>query len=498
LNYFFISFEGDFNDINLLLSFNALEGEFPFKEATLKRNSPSLLGKLFYFTAKPIPVCLKQVRNNYKFGRIDFNKALDDVSLWRESKSYLCFEVDDGSDNITYAFSKASKRGNDVYRWRVKNRFSDLLTFCKEREGLSLIEGNETDGFFTRVFKITLTVDRKLYSIDEFNSTVCSHEVDKFVKRIRNNFDREVKVSRTYEVHRDGYLHVNLILFFPNRMFNVFFYRRFRQRSGKNNYGSWRLKEKKNVSDLWTIGFSDVRAISDVHDLIEYCLKYQIKYFHKKANRELQNRTMSVLSLYNKRSYSIPKSFEYAVYAYVNHLKGYLEQERHERSPRRSVQDTLSPEKVNIKKRLDTNKHNSLDSGKSNDYNGKIDSKSECVCTFLGVFHEAELEHDYDFDFSCGWYFYSDIPPSNKRNLKAEFMDDPNFHVYIELCKHDRGSRFSRDGSLIDSSRIWKPYRLPRPRFRTGFFPDKPRVRKRKRIQKVREKDRKLKTMDVV
>ena len=190
-------------------------GEAPFKEATPERTSPSHLGRVFYFTSKPIPLSLKQVQSNYRHKRIDFNKAITDVSLWRESKSYLCFEIDDDSNNITYVFSKASKRGNDVYRWRVKNRFSDLLTFCKEHEGLSLIEGNETDGFFTRVFKITLTVDRKLYSVDEFNSTVCSYEVDKFVKRIRNNFDREVKISRTYEVHRDGYLHVNLILFFP-------------------------------------------------------------------------------------------------------------------------------------------------------------------------------------------------------------------------------------------------------------------------------------------
>jgi hypothetical protein len=280
-------------------------------------------------------------------------------------------------------------------------------------------------------------------------------------------------------------------------VFNVFFYRRFRQRSGKTNYGSWRLKEKKQISDLWTIGFSDVRAISDVHDLMEYCLKYQIKYFHKKANREMQNRTMSVLSLYNKRSYSIPKSFEYAVYAYVNHLNGYREQERHERSPRRSVEDTLSPEKVHMNKRLDTNMHNSLDLGKSNEYDGAIDSKSERVCIFLGVFHEAELEHEYDFDFSCGWYFYSDTPPSNKRNLKAEFRDDPNFHVYIELCTYDSGSRFRRDGSPIDSFRIWKPYRLSRKRFRTGVFADKPRIRKRKRKHMVREKDRKLETMDV-
>ena len=32
---------------------------------------------------------------------------------------------------------------------------------------------------------------------------------------------------------------------------------------------------------------------------------------------DLQNKTLSVLSLYNKRSYSIPKSFENGIYAYV-------------------------------------------------------------------------------------------------------------------------------------------------------------------------------------
>ncbi len=340
-------------------------------------------------------------RKEYFSKRCSLDDACHSISIWRDNDMYLCFRGETSNHEMKYYYQKASKRGNDVYRWRVKNRFRKILDFAEENKGLSFIEKSNDGCYCSHVFKLTLTVNPTRYSLDDFNSQLCSKELDRQIKRIRNIYP-DVKVSRTYEVFTDkakGFLHVNQVFFFPSNSFPVFLY------VNKRNKRSWRLKnheDKLFFQDSWSCGFVDIRAVSNAQDLLEYCLKYHVKYFKNMRAKGNQDLTLSVLSLFNKRAFSIPDSFTDSIITYAQSL---------------GVTGGSS--------RLDTVLHNSLD--------------ESVVFQFLGVIRESELDFMPE-----GWFFVRDDPPPALLKYQDPESGKVVSKVYVSLLRRDSGWRMPK------------------------------------------------------
>ena len=327
------------------------------------------------------PPSLNSITKIYQNGKIDFENAIILIKRWRNDDKYICFKKTDSENKITYCYSKASKRGNDVYRWRVTKRHQKIIEFCNENH-ICLIQ-SENNKNYSQIIKITGTVAIKKYDKDKVNSELISYYDDLFKKRIRNKYSR-VRIARTYEVSRSGYLHINWVLYFPNNRFEVRLHKA-KQGKHKGRY-TWRLAKysvKQKLDGLWELGHCDIRAVENTNDLIEYVLKYQIKYFTQKDNQTKQDLTLSVLSLYNKRSFSIPDSFVKDV---IDHCCSLLESED--------------------KHRLDKIMHNSLKQNKS-------EQGKNYQCEFIGLIPKSEIHFNSNI-----WFFESKEPPSYLFDLK--------------------------------------------------------------------------------
>jgi hypothetical protein len=327
---------------------------------------------------------VSNARKEYFSNRCSLDEACHSISVWRGNNMYLCFRGETPNDEVKYYYQKASKRGNDVYRWRVKNRFKKILDFSEENKDLSFIEESKDGYFCSHLKEQTLTVDPGKYSLNDFNSRICSKELDRQIKRIRNVYP-DVKVSRTYEVFTNkakGFLHVN-----------------------QKNERLWRLrnyKDKVFFQSSWGCGFVDVRAVSTAQDLLEYCLKYHIKYFKNVKAKGNQDLTLSVLTLFNKRAFSISDSFTDAIISYSHSL---------------GVSGDSS--------RLDTIMHNSLG--------------ENCSFQFLGVVHESELNFTPE-----GWFFVRDEPPPSLSKYQNPASGQIVTKVYVTLLRKDTGWRMPR------------------------------------------------------
>ncbi|GAI40306.1 unnamed protein product, partial [marine sediment metagenome] len=252
------------------------------------------------------------------------NRACAQLKEHWETDGYLYFEYDKDDGSTGYLKSKASIRGNNVYRARVWNRHRDLLTFCEVNKGISYIIPDD-HGHHANILKFVLTVNPGGWNRDDFNSFYSTYFYDLFIKRIRNEYPGVV-VARSFEVSTKkarGYLHFNVIAIFPDHEFAIYEHTsRKRKHLNGEPIKSWRLQyyyeykaleagdpgnSKEFFNDMWDCGNVDVRAVTGPGDLAEYCLKYHIKYFTAPEYAKTQDLTLATLSLYDKRAFSFPR-----------------------------------------------------------------------------------------------------------------------------------------------------------------------------------------------
>jgi len=302
----------------------------------IPKNGPWGLSKTTQGFSETLPNSIAYTRKGYAQGLLNFNSACERIKSRRYTPSYVFFEItkEDGSTAIVK--SKVAIRGNDVYRARVWNRHKELLSFCEINDKISYIIPGNSGGHTCNIIKCTLGVTPPWakdgnggWDRDEFNSWYLNYHYDLFVKRIRNEFPGVV-VAKSLEVSTKelrGWIHVNVILVFPNHSFPVYLHTsNLNTHRNGDPIKSWRLKyyyshaaindgdyaniSKEFFEDCWDCGHVDVRAVTGPHDLAEYTLKYHIKEFTDKQSHDTQELTFSTLSLYDKRCFSFPKASE--------------------------------------------------------------------------------------------------------------------------------------------------------------------------------------------
>ena len=110
---------------------------------------------------------------------------------------------------------KCSKRGNDVYCYRVYRRFKGLASLAEKTVFFNPKDRNLNKT--TRALFLTLTYDTKLCSLADAWKNI-GKEFNRFMSHVRKLFGK-VSSCRVFEVFQNGYPHIHcLLLFHPHQV----------------------------------------------------------------------------------------------------------------------------------------------------------------------------------------------------------------------------------------------------------------------------------------
>jgi len=234
---------------------------------------------------------------------------------YREESEYMClYGIDNGTtyscldgnkrsffENSHWFFAKCSKRGNDVYESRVKDKFSWL----KNVEDVKYFDQNSRDLKQSPLLLITLTYDISRCSLAESWQNI-GNEYNSFKSSMAAAFGK-ISWLRTWESREDGYAHVHVLAFFHDCQFSA------RRHVNKDGRVTWRvpLAIKKKIAGYWH-SFVDVQACYST-GAVRYATKYIIKDLWQGSCK-----TAAMLWLFNKQSYSCPHSFVENVFSVEN------------------------------------------------------------------------------------------------------------------------------------------------------------------------------------
>jgi hypothetical protein len=201
----------------------------------------------------------------------------------------------------SYVGVKCSKRGNDVYRRRVKRS----LNWLSNTENVQFFDAKDfsvNKKVYSSALWLTLTYDVKRCSRAAAIEKV-GEEWNRFLSGLRRKYG-QISVLRTWETSEKGYPHIHAIVLFSRARFTVFPWL-----SRKEGQFSYRVEEAAQIGSLWH-SHVDVQAISSTRKLFNYMKKYQTKTLLA-SDSPKGVRTMSLLWLFRKRSFSVSGDFRH-------------------------------------------------------------------------------------------------------------------------------------------------------------------------------------------
>jgi len=218
----------------------------------------------------------------------DHKKKIDGKFKITEPKFFECFKSD------VFAI-KCAKRGNDVHRRRVYNRFKGLSKSVDKTRFFNPKDrgGQKT----TRALFATFTYDTKLCSFGEAWENI-GKEFNQAMAYIRKKFG-EVSTCRVFEAYENGHPHIHCILLFKEKEFKVF----------RDEKGQFRIKEKDSFAKGWH-SFVDIKAMCSLGYGFSYLKKYLLKSIDKDQKDSKALKTLALSWLFNKRSFSVSGKFK--------------------------------------------------------------------------------------------------------------------------------------------------------------------------------------------
>lgn len=193
---------------------------------------------------------------------------------------------------------KCSKRGNDVYRSRVKSRFVGLSHKAEKLEFFNPKDRNIEKT--TCALWTTLTYDTKLRSYKEAWEQI-GIEFNNFMAFVRSNFGK-VSCCRVFESFENGYPHIHCILLFQEYTFSVF----------RDAKGQFRVNEKDIIAEGWHSNI-DVKAMSSLAGGFSYLKKYLLKGIDFERADSKGLKTLALCWVYRKRAFAVSRSFRKAL-----------------------------------------------------------------------------------------------------------------------------------------------------------------------------------------
>ena len=245
---------------------------------------------------------------------------------WRDLDEYMVLrsvQVNPKTlaSNWSYVAVKCSKRGNDIYRSRVKRR----LDWLSEGENVQFFDVTDfTTSKQVSSSAIWLTLTYNVQRCSRFDAIQnIGKEWNGFISALRQKYGK-ISVLRTWECSEQGYPHIHAILLFQNAKFSVFPH--FSEKEGKLTF---RIKEKDEIASLWH-SHADVQAVSSTKKLFNYMKKYQTKTLL--ASDSLKGtRTMSLLWLFRKRGFSVSGDFRRQLSDLIRNLRNSKTERRQSR-----------------------------------------------------------------------------------------------------------------------------------------------------------------------
>lgn len=234
------------------------------------------------------------IRDHYYSGLLSESDVKDMYCLWRDQPEFYTNDgFDVWGDYHTSVYGKSAKRGNDVYKHLIQEKFKVL-------DSLPSINFTEIFDDKSPMVFLTLTVDTKKYTLREAWHQF-SDQFHLFETKLRQEYGDFVRL-RVWEAHESGYPHCHVCYYFKQRMFVTFPSRR---KSDKKLIHRIVTKHTQKMSDFWSMGFVDVQAVTDTSGAISEIVKYVTKsVFNEKGNM-----TNAMICLFNKQQYSISKDF---------------------------------------------------------------------------------------------------------------------------------------------------------------------------------------------
>ena len=222
---------------------------------------------------------------------------------WRDYNEYMV--VQKQSDNLriegeidreTIAV-KCSKRGNDVYWWRVWKRIKKLY----DLKAQTLFDSHSSIKLSNVLFA-TLTYDVKQSSISNAWETE-GEDFNTWIRNLRKKFGH-ISYFRSLEASKKGYPHIHILMIFHDYEFKVAEIR-----------GKYRVLEKEEFEKSWH-SFVDVQAIRKFREGVRYVTKYLTK---TKNDSKTQVLTLALCWLFRKRSFAISGDMQEVMEISINH-----------------------------------------------------------------------------------------------------------------------------------------------------------------------------------
>ena len=236
------------------------------------------------------------IRAGYADGIIDADFVTDLYCDWRDTAEFYMLEGLDADDNIVmHAFLKAAKRGNDIYKSKINQKFS-FFDKLPNREFFKSWGRKTSPMLF-----ITLTVDPKKYTLNEAWYFI-SQEFNRFETLLRQKYGYFVKF-RVWESHESGYPHVHIIYYFHTHSFELWEDLVIPE-DGSDPKQYYRVHKSihDSINNMWSMGSNiDIQGVQDTLGALNEVKKYVTKtIWSDKADK-----TNAMLTLFNKQSYHI-------------------------------------------------------------------------------------------------------------------------------------------------------------------------------------------------
>jgi hypothetical protein len=219
----------------------------------------------------------------------DFEELAEFYVGWRDFIEYMVLQKQEDNlrvkgevDKETFAV-KCSKRGNDVYWWRVAKR----IGFLNDLPNNIFFDPHSTHKVSSVLF-VTLTYDIKRSTVRDAWDKI-GEDFNNWIRNLRKKFGR-ISHLRCWEASKKGYPHIHVLMIFHDYEFKV-------ARIGEK----YRILEKEEFEKSYH-SFVDVQALRELRDGVKYVTKYLTK---TKKESPTQNLTLAMCWLFRKRSFAV-------------------------------------------------------------------------------------------------------------------------------------------------------------------------------------------------
>lgn len=229
---------------------------------------------------------------------MDFEGLIEYFKTWKDFREYLVLQKQvwkDGEVERKTVAVKCSKRGNDVYWWRIRKR----LGWMKDLKDFTFFDPHANIKE-TNVLFITLTYDTKRASLQDAWEGI-GRDFNSWITNLRQKYG-QIAYFRDWEAFINGYPHIHVLMVFHDYKF----------RCTRVN-GKYRIREKAEFEKGYH-SFVDVQGMRKLKGGLSYITKYLTKSFHEEAaieglKRNLRGLSLAMCWIFRKHSFAVSGDF---------------------------------------------------------------------------------------------------------------------------------------------------------------------------------------------